>query len=130
MSVNDVKAKDAVKALYRFCFDVFGTRIESRYDNPDEAIEMMQFMMCALRSGLADEIKALFYDTKCGMCCVRVSDYARGYGQMLADIYNIGDVALSSFIIEGEEDHPVRGKCENEQRFAHVSLMLKATPYN
>lgn len=50
----------------------FGIPIESRYSKVVEVSEMLEFARAVAKSGVAHYVTGVFYDSKCGVCTVRL----------------------------------------------------------
>lgn len=87
----------------------FGIRIESRYGNAEELVEMLEFCADAAMQELERHIESIFYDSKAGVCAFEPAGGLKPSASAAARLLQIAQNRISQFTWIDDELYHGRG---------------------
>jgi hypothetical protein len=93
----------------------FGITLASRHGVQSEMVEMMEFAAALHKTGLHENVKAAFYDSKANVCSIEISEWLREEDDVARAILAVTKQTIGQFQWFGTIQHaPWFPKDENE----------------
>lgn len=87
----------------------FGIRIESRYGDAEELVEMLEFCGDAAVQELEQHIESIFYDSKANLCSFKVADGLEPESAEAGRLLEIAHQRIRQFMWIDDNVHHGRG---------------------